>query len=131
MLERYLHECIVPTSFRDAHVQGLQRFNETSESPVLNNRIEITAMRSDGSEFPVELAIVVSQAGKSPVFTAYIRDLTEQKKAEIKRDNLQEQLMTTSRRAGMAEVATGGVAQRGQCTQQRQCVDQSDGRQTT
>jgi signal transduction histidine kinase len=49
---------------------------------VLNRRIEITGMRSDGSEFPVELAITRIPLPGSPIFTGYLRDITERKQSE-------------------------------------------------
>ena len=102
-----LAELIIPEQFRERHQLGLKRYFETGEGPVIGKRIEITAMRSDGSEFPAELAIVVSQKQRGCTFTAYLRDLTEQKQASEERDEMNHQLVKTSRQAGMAEVATG------------------------
>jgi signal transduction histidine kinase len=60
----------------------MKRYLETGEARVIGRRIEITGMRSDGSEFPVELAIVRVPIAGPPFFTAYLRDLTERKKLE-------------------------------------------------
>jgi two-component system, cell cycle sensor histidine kinase and response regulator CckA len=49
---------------------------------MLGKRIEVTAMRADGSEIPVELTITAIGELPHPTFTAFIRDLTEQKRAE-------------------------------------------------
>ena len=54
-LGRNLAETIVPPSYREAHARGLARFLETGAGPVLNQRIEISALRRDGREFPVGL----------------------------------------------------------------------------
>src|SRR2546426_4761084 len=48
---------IVPLAHREAHAAGLRHFLATGEGPILNQRIELTALRRDGSEFPVELAV--------------------------------------------------------------------------
>lgn len=77
-----LAETIVPSRYREAHRQGLARFTATGESRVLGKRIEITAMRSDGTEFPVELGITAIRFKDEPVFTAHIRDITQRKHAE-------------------------------------------------
>jgi PAS domain S-box-containing protein len=75
-------ELIVPPRLRDMHREGLRRYLETGEGAVLNRRIEITGMRADGSEFPVELAITRIPVPGRPIFTGYLRDITERKQAE-------------------------------------------------
>jgi PAS domain S-box-containing protein len=82
VIGRRMADVIVPPSYREAHVRGIERYLKTGEAHVLGRRIEITAMRSDGSEFPVELAILRVPIEGPPVFTAYLRDLTERKKLE-------------------------------------------------
>src|SRR3954452_11256740 len=75
-------ELIIPERLREVHRRGLQRYLDTGEGAVLNRRIEITGMRSDGDEFPVELAITRISVPGRPVFTGYLRDITERKQAE-------------------------------------------------
>ncbi len=72
-----LAELIVPPQLRDAHRAGMQRYLETGEGPVLGKRIEISAMRKGGQEFPVELAISPWKLGGEECFTAFIRDITD------------------------------------------------------
>ncbi len=79
VLGSVLAEKIIPPAFREMHRRGLARFVETGEGKMLNRRIEVQAMRADGSEFPAELTITAIRSGEQPVFTAYLRDLTEQK----------------------------------------------------
>ncbi|NNJ26508.1 PAS domain S-box protein [Alienimonas chondri] len=79
---RELAELIVPERFRDAHRRGIARYLETGEGPVLNRRVELTAVRSDGTEFPVEVSITPVAGDGPPTFTGYIRDITERKRAE-------------------------------------------------
>jgi PAS domain S-box-containing protein len=76
-----LCELIVPPHLRERHRAGLARYLRTGESQILDRRIELTGMRRDGSEFPVELT--VTRIGLDPpLFTGYIRDMTEQKRAQ-------------------------------------------------
>ncbi len=76
-------EVIIPERLRAAHAAGLARFKETGQSAILGRRIEMPALRADGSEFPVELAIAYTPVESGPVlFTAYLRDITERKRAE-------------------------------------------------
>jgi PAS domain S-box-containing protein len=79
---REMAELIVPPRLRELHRKGLQRYLDTGNAVVLNRRIEITGMRSDGSEFPVELAITRIPLPGSPIFTGYLRDITERKQSE-------------------------------------------------
>jgi signal transduction histidine kinase len=81
-------ERIVPKHLRAAHYAGLKHHLATGEARVLGRRIEIDAMRADGSIFPVELAIVRVPVAGPPVFTSYIRDLTAQRKAFVGRQML-------------------------------------------
>ena len=79
---RELAELVIPTPYRAAHRYGLRRFLDTGEGPVLNRRVELTALNRDGREFPVELTVVPARAGEAPFFTAFARDITERKRAE-------------------------------------------------
>ncbi|HXG71614.1 MAG TPA: PAS domain S-box protein, partial [Gemmatimonadaceae bacterium] len=82
VIGREMSDLIIPPSLRDAHRAGMKRYLATGEAHVLGRRIEITAMRSDGSEFPIELGIVRVPLPGPPFFTAYLRDLSERKKLE-------------------------------------------------
>jgi PAS domain S-box-containing protein len=73
---RPLADLIVPPRLRDAHRAGLAHFLETGEGPLLGRLIEITAIRSDGTEFPVELAITAIRSDGPTIFTGVLRDIT-------------------------------------------------------
>lgn len=88
MLGRPMHELIVPPRHRQAHQQGMARYRSGAPARVLNKRIEIEAMRADGSEFPVELTIVPVRTAEGEIFTATLRDITERRQAEIERTSL-------------------------------------------
>jgi PAS domain S-box-containing protein len=81
-VNRPLAELIVPPGLREAHRAGLALYLRTGEGPLLEKRIEIGAMRADGTEFPVELIIVPTRIGGRRSFTGFLRDLTERKEAE-------------------------------------------------
>ena len=76
-----LADKIIPVAYRERHAKGLERYVATGQSNMLGKRTEITALRADGSEFPVELAITVTSIGKL-IFTAHLRDLTPRRVAE-------------------------------------------------
>jgi len=90
VIGRQMVDLIIPPQHREAHLKGMQRYLATGEAHVLGRRIEITAMRSDGTEFPVELAIVRVPIDGPAFFTAYVRDLTERKKLEAEQARLLE-----------------------------------------
>jgi PAS domain S-box-containing protein len=82
VLGRDMADLIVPPRLREPHRRGLQRYLETNDAVVLNRRIEITGMRRDGREFPVELTITRIPLPGRPIFTGYLRDITERKLSE-------------------------------------------------
>jgi PAS domain S-box-containing protein len=81
-IDKEMVELIVPPSLRAPHLRGLARYLETGRSVYLDQRVELTGMRSDGSEFPVEVTITRIDLPGSPVFTGFICDITERKEAE-------------------------------------------------
>lgn len=76
-------DLIVPAKFRDAHRSGLRRWVATGESHVVNRgRVKLEGLRSDGESFPIELSLGVTESSEGPIFTGYIRDISEQLKAQ-------------------------------------------------
>ena len=87
-LGQELANTIVPHHLRDRHREALRRCVETGEGRILGTRLELPALRADGTEFPIELAITRVGNGPRPVFTAHIRDITERQRAESERADL-------------------------------------------
>jgi PAS domain S-box-containing protein len=79
---RMLAELIIPVRFRDAHNRGLEQFLRTGHGPVLNQRIELPAMHRLRGEFPVELTISPIRLNHDHVFSAFLHDISERKRAE-------------------------------------------------
>ena len=77
-----LAELIIPPRTRERHRQGLAHYLKTGEGPLLGKLIEIEALRRDGAEILVQLAITALEVDGSPIFTAYLRDITERRRAE-------------------------------------------------
>jgi PAS domain S-box-containing protein len=92
VLGMQMADLIIPPSLRDAHHRGLAHYLATDEGPIFGQRLELTAMRADGSEFPIELAVARVDVPGQPVFTGFIRDITEPKQAEEKIQALNEGL---------------------------------------
>lgn len=81
---RKLSDTLVPPQYREAHSRGLQHYLATGEGPALGKRLEITALRSDGTEFPIELAITPLKLASGTTFSGFIRDISERKQWEEK-----------------------------------------------
>jgi PAS domain S-box-containing protein len=80
-LGREMAQLIIPETLRESHRRGLALYNVTTVG-VPGRRMELTAMRADGTEFPVELSISRIQIDGKPMFTAYMRDVTERLEAQ-------------------------------------------------
>ncbi len=76
-------ETIIPERDRERHRSGLEQFLKTGEGPLIGRRVEITAVRADGSEFPVGLTMSPVPWGDSWIFNAFLHDLAERGKADI------------------------------------------------
>ncbi|WP_333873723.1 PAS domain S-box protein [Methylobacter sp.] len=81
-LGRDTAELIVPPAYRERHWQGLSRFMETGVSDIIGTRLEVTGLRADASEFPIEIAVHALKQQDSYFFSAYIRDISKRKQAE-------------------------------------------------
>lgn len=77
-----LADIIIPPHLRDSHLRGMSRYLSTNQSHLLNKCIEFTALRSDGTEFPVELTVTRLPVVDPPIFMGYLRDITHRKHAE-------------------------------------------------
>ncbi len=86
---RDLAALVIPARFRDDHRAGLRAYLSTGRGPFMDRRIETTALRADGREFPVELSITRVSADP-PIFTGFVRDVTERAEAERERRRLLE-----------------------------------------
>ena len=79
VIGKTLTETIIPVNFREAHDKGMKHYLKTGEGPVLNQKIEISALRKSGEEFPIELAIIPVKTKGVQTFTAFVSDITIQK----------------------------------------------------
>jgi PAS domain S-box-containing protein len=89
---RPVAETIIPERYREAHWQGLRRFRQTGEGRMLGRRVELSALRADGSEFPIEMTISALREGQGWSFHAFVADISERRRAELERQRLLEEL---------------------------------------
>ena len=102
VIGKEMAELVIPPGLREKHRRGLTNYLETGEGPVIGKRIEITAMKSTGEEFPVELAISEVGLPDELVFTGYIRDITGRKRSEIETETLLQRERTARQEAESA-----------------------------
>jgi PAS domain S-box-containing protein len=95
---------VIPPDLRERHREGLRRYLETGESEILGRRIELRGFRSDGEEFPVELAVNRISDSDPPMFTGTVRDITGRIQAEKDREDARVQLEAILR--GVADAVT-------------------------
>jgi PAS domain S-box-containing protein len=88
VIGRPLAELIIPERLRPDHERGLARFLAEGVGPMLDRRVELTALRADGSEFPVEITISALREGDAWSFHAFVQDISERKRGELERERL-------------------------------------------
>jgi PAS domain S-box-containing protein len=75
-------DLIIPPHLRDAHWRGLRTYLATGEARLLGRRLEVVAVRRDGREFPVELAITATAVDGERRFLGFLRDISDRRRAE-------------------------------------------------
>jgi PAS domain S-box-containing protein len=103
---RALAELIIPPPLRHAHTEGLAHYGATGEGPLIGKLLEVTAVRSDGSAIPVELAITAIRSGNAPIFTGVLRDLTSRKKVDSELERLSDEIQLQRLRVFKATMRT-------------------------
>lgn len=78
---KFLHQLIVPERFRSDAYKGLDYFSRSGIGSIVGKQLEITALRKDGTEFPVELSVSAIKVGDDWHAIGIIRDITERKEA--------------------------------------------------
>lgn len=82
VIGRSMARLIIPPRYREAHETGLRRFLETGTQTIMGKRIEISALRKNGEEFPIELSISPISDDTELVFVGFLRDISERKRSE-------------------------------------------------
>ena len=109
-LGQYVAELIVPPELRERHDRGMANYLVTGEGPMVGRRVEVEAIRADGSRFQVEMAVSPIAIGGQRSFAASIRDITLRKQAEAVQRESEQRLRSTYEHAlvSIAEIGIDG-----------------------
>lgn len=94
MIGQRVRDFLIPPRYREAHAEAMERYLKTGEGPILNQRIEITALKQDGSEFPIEMTVSPIQFSGKTFFCAFIQDITARKQEVEIGARIQQTLLT-------------------------------------
>ncbi|MCQ4165062.1 CHASE domain-containing protein [Tahibacter harae] len=84
--------CIMPERYREAHLAGMQHYLDGAPARIIGRTVELSGLRSDGSEFPLEISIAGWNAGDGTNFTAILRDISRRRETEQMLETQREEL---------------------------------------
>ncbi|GAA3443748.1 response regulator [Planomonospora venezuelensis] len=96
-LGRPLTELMAPGPQRDAHAAAFARVPTGGGPHLLNRRMEVQALRRDGTAFPAEVTAWTSSAGGHTTFSAFVRDITERRRQEAELAAARDEALAASR----------------------------------
>jgi PAS domain S-box-containing protein len=104
---------VIPPSFKPWFLSGLAIGFSGGKGPTLGSRIEMPALRADGSRFSAEFAITPITLMEHPMFTLYIRDITQRKRAEAELRSLPQRILRAqeAERSRIAQELHDGINQ--------------------
>jgi len=97
IIGKSLADTIIPVSFREAHRRGMEHFLKSGEGPVLNQRLELSALHASGREFPIEITINATRHEDGYSFNAFVRDVSRRQQAQRELVTAKEQAEAASR----------------------------------
>ena len=97
---------LMPSPYREDHDGYIERYLCTGERRIIGIGRVVVGQRTDGSTFPMELAVGEMHVREQRFFTGFIRDLTERQQTEARLQELQSELVHMSRLTAMGEMAS-------------------------
>ena len=82
IIGRSVHEMLAPARYRDRIARGLAEFARSGQGPVVGKVVELTAVRKDGDEFPIEISVSAIRRDDRWWSVAIVRDITRRRRAE-------------------------------------------------
>jgi PAS domain S-box-containing protein len=73
---------VLPEKYKTGHLMSLEKLNQINDREVLGSTMEISALRKNGDEFPIELSLSSWKTDRHKYYTGIIRDISDRKLAE-------------------------------------------------
>jgi PAS domain S-box-containing protein len=73
---------LMPGAMQELHTSGYRRYLETGTRSLSWQGVEVTALRANGEQFPAEVSFGEMRSAGQRIFTGFIRDISEKKRAE-------------------------------------------------
>ncbi|MGA7144522.1 MAG: PAS domain S-box protein [Desulfobacterales bacterium] len=84
-IDKDLHRLLVPKKYLDIFMKGFKNFKNTGQGSAIGETIEMSALRKDGTEFPMELSLSSFQLRNQWYALGVVRDISDRKLAEKER----------------------------------------------
>jgi PAS domain S-box-containing protein len=101
---KILHEFIAPKRFLEAHHKGFEHFKKTGEGAAVGKTVELSALRKDGREFPIELSLSKAIINDKYHAIGILRDISERKKMQDDIKLKDEMMIAQSKQAAMSDM---------------------------
>jgi PAS domain S-box-containing protein len=82
ILGKELHEVLVPKKDIKSFAQGFQKFQQTGKGAAIGKTHEFTALKKDGTEFPIEISLSAAKLRSEWCAVGILRDISDRKQAE-------------------------------------------------
>ncbi|MBI5365933.1 MAG: CHASE domain-containing protein [Planctomycetes bacterium] len=99
-LGRVVADLILPERDRPRHRAGMERYLRTGEGPLLDRLVEVMGLHRSGREFPLDMSISTVRSESGSLFHAFLRDITERKRATAELHQAKEAAEAASRAKG-------------------------------
>ena len=106
-LGKELHLFLAPPKYHDVYKEGFRTFRMTGHGPAVGKTLELTALRRDGTEFPMELSLSTVKIEDRWHAIGIIRDITERKRTEEELKKTQAQLVKSEQMASLGMLVAG------------------------
>lgn len=97
-------EILIPESYREKHTEHVKNYFQHPYTRPMGAGLNLVAERKNKEIFPVEICIAPIEVKNGLIAMATVRDITERKKMQEQIDEMNKRVLSSAKRAGMAEV---------------------------